>query len=540
VQEPGGASPGSSAQAGNANTNASGSGGQPPSNAQLAPHAVTKLLRVSNDEYRNIVADVLGVSLDDELFAAWTPIAQVYGFDTMSEQRIDALGLEEQVNTAETIAKLALDSGTLTAACPAPVTAAAPSGTPLTWDNCAQPLVTRVASKAFRRPVRADELSGYQQLLDSSQAAATAAVMPHPFYEALSAVLQSVLLSPNLVFKPELVPGGLDAVERGYGIASKLALFFRSSVADDELLGLAASGMLASPEVVRQQAERLLATYQARFTRNFGGQWLDFREPLKEPNALLSSMQNEVRDVFDRVLVSGASAQQLMAPGFTIVDQPLALHYGLPFDVNGPVVQQLSSDKRGGLLAQGFFLTRTATGSEFRRPIHRGLWTLTRLLCRSLPRLDPATLEEITESFKSIDRTLPLAQQMEIHRKSSSRCIGCHGDMDPVGLALENYDPKGLWRDSYENGAPIVSDLELFGTKVGDPMKLAAAIEAAAEYRTCVANKVLTYALNRGPLDEEAIVARELASPLDGSQPSLKAVIVGAFMKSLELTEVTP
>jgi hypothetical protein len=501
---------------------------------------VPKLLRVSNEEYRNIVSDVLGVSLDAGLFKAWTPVAQVYGFDTMSEQRIDALGIDEQLTTVEAITKLALESPTVTAMCPTPVTAQAPLGAALTWDNCGKPLVTKLASRAFRRPIRAEELSSYQQLLESSQAGASTALMPHPFYEGLSTVVQSVLLSPNLLFKPELVPGGLNAAEAGYGVASKLALYFRASVADDELVGLAQAGTLTSLDVVRQQAERLLGTYKDRFTRNFGGQWLDFREPLKEPDALLQSMQNEVRDVFDRVLVSESTVPQLIAPGYTIVDQPLARHYGLTFDANGPATQQIASDRRGGLLSHGFFLTRTATGSEFRRPIHRGLWTLTRLLCRSLPRLDPATLEEITESFKSIDRTLPLAKQMEIHRSSSTRCKGCHGEMDPVGLALEKYDPKGLWRDSYADGAPIVSDLQLFGVTVGDPMKLASAIESSAEYQTCVASKLLTYAMNRGPVDEEAAVAQALAAPADGTKPSFKTVIVGAFMKSLELTPVAP
>ncbi len=513
----------------------------PGANSPLVPHAVPKLLRVSNEEYRNIVADVLGVTLDTKLFAGWTPIAQVYGFDTMSEQRIDGQGLDEQVKTAEAITKLALASASVTSICPAPVTPVAPAVATLSWDNCGQPLVSKLASRAFRRPIRPEELSSYQQLFNSSEIAASAALMPHPFYEALSAVVQSVVLSPNLMFKPELVPGGLDPAERDYGVASKLALFFRSSVADDELLALAASGSLADAAIVGKQAERLLATYQARFTQNFAGQWLDFREPLKDPEAIMLSMQNEVRDVFDQVLVSGAPAERLMSPGFTLVDQPLALHYSLPFDPNGPAIQQLPSDKRGGLLSHGFFLTRTATGSEFRRPIHRGLWTLTRLLCQSLPRLDAATLEEITESFKSIDRTLPLAQQMAIHRGSSMRCAGCHDEMDPIGLALENYDRTGLWRDTYENGAPIVSDLELFGAKVGDPMKLASAIETSVDYRSCVANKLLTFAMNRGPLPEEEVVAKDLGSPLDGSQPSLQAVIVGAFMKSIELTrEVAP
>lgn len=507
--------------------------------APIAPQAVPKLLRVSNEEYRNIMSDVLGVELDTKLFAGWTPIAQVYGFDTMSESRVDAQGLDLQAQTAEAIVKVALEASPLAAVCAAPLSPTAPPvGVTLDWENCGKPFITKLASRAFRRPVRADELSDYGTLFTASQTEATTALMPHPFYEGLATVAQAVVLSPHVMFKPELVPGGFDAAERGYARASKLSLYFRSSVADDELLGLAQSGALSDPIIVKQQAERLLAQYQARFTRNFGGQWLDFREPLKEAEPLMLAMQREVSDTFDHVLQSGSPAQKLVAPGYAIVSQDLATHYGLTFDAAGPAVQTIATDKRGGLLQQGFFLKRTATGSEFRRVIHRGLWTLTRLLCRELPRLDPATLDEITESFKSIDRTLPLSEQMRIHRSGSNRCLGCHAEMDPVGLALENYDSKGVWRDAYENGTPIVSDLKLLDQEVGNPVELAAVIEGSEDYRTCVANKVLTFALNRGPREEEEAVMTELARPVDGIPPSLQSIVIGAFMKSIELTEV--
>lgn len=537
-----GDAPGAPAVAGSsaAVAGSSGVGGGPVSSAPLAPQAVPKLLRLSNEEYRNVISDVLGIELEAKLFESWTPIAQVYGFDTMSESRIDAQGLDIQAQTAEVIAKLALESSPLAASCPAPLRPEAPAaGTSLGWDNCGMGFVSALSSRAFRRPLRADELSDYRTLFETSQAEAATALLPHPFYEGLTTVVQAIVLSPNLVFKPELVPGGFDAGEKGYARASKLALFFRSSVPDDELLNLAQSGGLADSAALRQQAERLLQQYQARFTRNFGGQWLDFREQLKEADSLTLAMQREVSDVFDQVLSSGSAAQRLIKPGAALVNQELAQHYGLAFDPSGPVVQSIASEARGGLLSHGFFLTRTATGSEFRRVIHRGLWTLTRLLCRSLPRLDPATLEEITESFAAIDRSLPLSEQMRIHRSSSTRCLGCHAEMDPIGLALENYDAKGSWRVSYENGTPIVSELELFGQKVGDPMALATAVEGSEEYRACVANKLLTFALNRGPTSEEEALAKQLAQPVDGAPPSFKSIIVEAFMKSVELTELS-
>ncbi len=112
--------------------------------------------------------------------------------------------------------------------------------------------------------------------------------------------------------------------------------------------------------------------------------------------------------------------------------------------------------------------------------------------------------------------------------------------MDPIGLALEKYDALGSWRDMYPNGALITSDLELDGVVVADPLALAAVIQASPDYRTCVADKLLTFGLNRGPLEGEKCVARQIATPVNGVAPSLKEMTVQSLMKSLQLTEVTP
>lgn len=654
---------------------------------------VPKLLRLSNHEYRSMVADVLGVPVDEALFARWTPVAQVYGFDTMSETRIDAQGLEVQLATAESLAALVMATPSLTAHCPAVAPAQTPmctkrptyssvddfsdsqgrdcwayldsSGTPMvfdntrslwrkepdqtvllwqlgshpgqtvdsvrrwqspvdgtvslngffndadpgggdgivvfirrngtqvftqdvpnggqapfnfgipvargdqldfvvnrkanpsydstsfqvsmafkptprkstwTWGSCVEPLVARLASRAFRRPVREAELADYQSVFTSNLQEATTAGFAEPVDEAMAAVLEAVFMSPNFVFKPELVPGGLDPNEKGFGVASRLGLFFRGSIADEPLWNLAGTGGLNDPNAVRAQAVRLLEQDRERFTQNFGGQWLDFRDA--EPvGPLTDSMQAESRNVFGAVLGDGLPPEALLQPGFTFADAPLAAYYGLTPSTMG---NKVMTPERGGVLTQAAFLIRTANGSEFRRPIHRGLWVLTRLMCRQMPRLDPATLEEITASFGNIDRTLPLPQQMAIHRNSAMRCGGCHDSIDPVGLALEKYDTQGKWRETYANGAPIVSDLQLNGTVVRNPSELASAIANGDEYRTCVATKLLTFGLNRGPLENEQCLAQKIGRPADGSKPTLEKMTIEALMHAMELTEVTP
>ncbi len=507
--------------------------------AAITQEPVGGLLRLSNHEYRNVVSDLIGSEVDPGLFAAWTPVAEVYGFDTMSETRIDARALDEQLRTSEKLAELVIASR-LTDHCPARPTPEPPAEpTALTWDNCGKAAIERLASRGFRRPLRGEELDGYRVFFEARLAAAAGA-MPHPFFEALLAVTQSVLLSPHLVFKPELLSGGFDDSESSYRVASRLSFYARGSIPDDQLWEQAALGRLGESDAVREQLARLLQDYQSRFRDNFAAQWLGFRQepPASEP--LLISMRNESRDVFATVFSEDLPPASLLSPGFTVVDEGLAAHYGLSFDQAGPSTQRIPTDARGGLLSQGYFLKRTANGSDFRRAIHRGLWTLTRLLCREMPRLDAATLEEISQSLGTIDRSRPLSEQMAIHRTSGERCISCHGQIDPVGLALEKYDEQGKYREIDGNGHPIKSELELFGQPVSGPDELSSAIAASEEYRACIAEKTLTFALSRGPSANETCLASRLVRNADGSEASVREMALDALLMSLEMVDTNP
>jgi hypothetical protein len=491
---------------------------------------VTKLLRLSTAEYRNLTEDVLGEPIDAVLFEHWPPVAEVYGFDTMTETRIDSRSLEEQLRTSEQLAERVLHSAKLTADCPK-------AGTPRSWDNCGGSVVTRLAERAFRRPLRAGEIAPFRLLYEKVYASAAAASIPRPFDEGLRAAAQAVLLSPQVTFKPELVPGGFMPNESAYAVASRLALFFRASVPDETLWALAESGELLDPKVLRAEAERLVEQYAERVVRDFAGQWLGFRRTdAATGEGLDEAMRREAEAVFAEVVAQGLPPSSLLSPGFTFVDRDLAAHYGLSFDPAGQAVQRVETEERGGLLSQGRFLTSTAKGSDFRRAIHRGLWTLTRLLCREMPRLDAATAEQIASSLETIDRTAPLAEQMEIHRKSGPQCISCHGEMDPVGLALEKYDERGRFREVDANGHPIESTLELFGQHVPGPRELAEAIAEAPEFSACVAEKALTYAMHRGVRPNEACLPLALAKSADGADASMRDILVAAMLESLSLT----
>lgn len=414
---------------------------------------------------------------------------------------------------------------------------ATPSSGTRSWSNCGALVVNSIASRAWRRPVHADELEDFARLFDAVLASASATGQVGGFTDALTAALTAALLSPNVHYKPELVPGGFAAEEAAFRTASRLALYFRGSFPDDELWALAMQNALGDEAGIRAQADRLLAANVDRFAEHFAGQWLDFRAPLAGTQTpLQQSMRKEAHDVFVAVLKDGLPPERLLEPGFTVVDGLLAGAYGLPLDpAAGPT--RIDTTERGGLLKQGHFLTSTANGSDFRRVIHRGIWTLNRTLCQSVPELDAATREEINASVGAIPPGTPLGEQMQIHRNSTERCIGCHGMMDPLGLALEAFDGAGNRRSTYADGSSVLNTFDYYDTPLPDPEALSTFLTSSTEYRSCVAEKLLTFGLHRAPTGAEYCVINALAADDDGNTRALRDMALDAFVASLKLTE---
>jgi Protein of unknown function (DUF1592)/Protein of unknown function (DUF1588)/Protein of unknown function (DUF1595)/Protein of unknown function (DUF1585) len=421
--------------------------------------------------------------------------------------------------------------------------AATPVTAGWTWDNCGQAFVNRYASRMFRRPLRAEELAQYQTLFASFEQGAEQADLPSPFIEALRGVMEAALASPNVVMKPELIAEGFTADEKQFAVASKLSLFLRSSFPDEALWALAAQGQLSDDTAIEAQVRRLIDEDTSRLALNFGGQWLGFRRAAlsAEKSPLDASYYGESGRVFESLFRDDAPAWRLLKPGFTYVDAPLAMQYKLTAPPTGTPWHKVDTDARGGFLNQGLFLAADADGSEFRRVIHRGLWVLTRVLCRSLPRLDAATRDEINASVGKIDRTLPLSEQMRFHRQASSRCPACHQEMDPLGLALEKYDAQGNRRETTPDGKPIVNDFAFNGVPVENPEQLIQMLVDSPEVSACMTDRLLTYAFNRKPSTEEMCLVSTLAAKdSQGRAPSMKEVAVRAFLQSLKQTGVSP
>jgi hypothetical protein len=281
------------------------------------------------------------------------------------------------------------------------------------------------------------------------------------FEQAVRVGLKSVLVSPNFLFLRER-PGKLD----DFALANRLSYFLWSSMPDDELLGLAERGELNRPETLRRQVERMLRDGKAAaFTENFVGQWLSLRnidatapDPSLYPeydDILKVAMVKEVTLFFDEVLKNDLSLTNFVASDFSMLNERLARHYGIP-GVVGPEFRRVPlppGSRRGGVMTMAGILKVTANGTTT-SPVLRGAWVLERILGTPPPK--PTVDVEAVEP--DIRGATTIRRQLAKHREVA-QCATCHVKIDPPGFALESFDVIGGFRDYYRSvgkGEPAV------------------------------------------------------------------------------------
>ncbi|QDV23375.1 DUF1592 domain-containing protein [Aureliella helgolandensis] len=326
-------------------------------------------------------------------------------------------------------------------------------------ESNARKVLASFMPKAWRRPVSEEELAGRLELFQRIRPAYG------DFQEAMIEVLASVLSSPHFLYLTQSSEAITDSE-----LASRLSFFLWSSQPDEELLELAASGRIGDPGTLAHQAERMLADPRAeRFTRQFPHQWLgmelldflqvdrraypDFSEELKQ------SMQREPIEFFRYVLNEDRSIIDFLHADYALLNQNLAEHYGVE-QVFGNHFQKVSlapETKRGGLLAQAGLLAMNSDGKDS-HPLKRGIWVLERLL-HDPPPPPPPAVPEIDLTDPEILK-MTLKERIEDHRNKPA-CASCHAKIDPWGIAFENFDAVGAWRDDI-NGKPVDSTSSLY------------------------------------------------------------------------------
>ena len=356
--------------------------------------------------------------------------------------------------------------------------------------------------------------------------------------------LERVLIAPDFLFRVERDPVDAEPATayalNDLEMASRLSYFLWSSGPDDELLDLAEQGRLRDPEVLARQARRMVADPRAKeLVRNFAGQWLYLRNLRGAvPDALVfPEFDENLRDAFlqetelfvESLLREDRSVLDLLGADYTFVNERLAEHYGIP-GVYGSHFRRVALDpavaeRRGGIFGHGSLLTVTSYPNRT-SPVLRGKWVLTNIL-GTPPPPPPADIPDLPD--RGVDgRAATVRDRLARHRESPA-CSVCHAPMDPLGLALENYDAVGKWRMTGETRQPIDASGNLpDGTAFEGPTGLRTLLlERREQFVGTLTEKLLAYALGRGPEYYDRPTVRAIARAAAEDDYRWSSIIVG-------------
>ncbi len=348
---------------------------------------------------------------------------------------------------------------------------------------CARGIVTDLARRAYRRSVEPGEVDGLMRFY-------SVGAERGGFETGIRMALEAVLASPFFVLRLEREPEGVSAGEvyalAGTDLASRLSFFLWGLPPDDELLAAADAGRLSDPAELERQTRRMLAdSRSAALSSRFAAQWLRLQDLYKvrpDPNFypnfdenLADAMKRETELFFESLVREDRNVLDLFRAGYTFVNGRLAQHYGLP-GVSGEEFQRVPSPsyRQVGILGHGSVLVLTSLANRT-SPVLRGKWVM-EVLLGTPPPPPPPGVPDLDETEASKDgRMLTTRERMEEHR-SNPQCRSCHRFMDPIGLALDNFDVTGKWR-MRENGMPLDTRGDFYdGTPVATPPELAEAL----------------------------------------------------------------
>jgi hypothetical protein len=381
------------------------------------------------------------------------------------------------------------------------------------WRDAAKANLEPFMSRAFRRPVRPDELGRVLDLVE----------MVHhddlPFERAMQVAVEAVLVNPHFLYRVEVdrrrrggdrnknPNDGLVRDLNDYELATRLSYFLWSSMPDEELFRLAKQGKLHEDGTLEGQVKRMLKDPKSEaLVENFAQQWLTLRNLASvSPNRrqfrrfddeLREAMMTETELFFESVMRDDRSVLEFLDSDYTFLNEPLAELYGIK-GVEGDEFRRVSlkpESHRGGLLTQASILTVTSNPTRT-SPVKRGKWVLEQLLGTPPPPQPP----DVPELEEGPELKGTLRERMEQHRANPA-CAGCHARMDPIGFGFENFDAIGHWRET-DGGSKIDPSGELPSGRTfqgPDDFRRLLVEDMADQFTRNLAEKMMTYALGRG------------------------------------------
>ncbi len=506
--------------------------------------------RLNREEYRNTVFDLLDVEYNTT--ENFPPDDTGYGFDTIGEVlSLSPLLLEKYFKAAQAIAAEAIPLEQ-------PTTDSSPEAEsryrhiffegpppqePTAQQEYLRAILKRLASKAFRRPVEKSTLDRLVTLAVEAQHTHTTS-----FEEAVAHATTAVLTSPRFLYRAETWPTSTSSTEvvplDEFALASRLSYFLWSSLPDDQLTQLAAQGELRAN--LLNEVERMLTDKRSqRFVQNFVGQWLQTRDvvgkhingkrALKQAGIELelrvvdrarSVMRLETEMLFGYVVEENRSLDELLVADYSFLNDNLAQLYGIA-GVEGSKMRKVDLPKdshRGGMLTHASLLLVTSNPQRT-SPVKRGLFILDNFLGTPTAPAPP-DVPELEQVQHGENQDATMRELMQLHREAAL-CASCHARMDPLGLALENYNIVGMYRDTV-GGRPIDTTGKLI---TGEPFENAAQLaqvivhQRRRDFYRCVTEKMLVFAIGRGMEYYDGQTVERIVDRLESNQGKIRTLI---------------
>ncbi len=371
--------------------------------------------------------------------------------------------------------------------------------------RCASEIVRKLAGQAYRGPVQPEDFKELMAFYERGR-------KDGDFEAGIRLAVQAVLASPRFLFRMEQAPAALRAGQTyrvgDLDLASRLSFFMWGSVPDAELVRVAMQGTLQSPAVFEKQLKRMLADSRAEaLSTRFASQWLRLQDVEKvRPDhhfysywdtTLSQALVRETELFVDSLIREDRPVTDLLTADHTFVNERLAKHYGIP-NILGDQYRRvtIADPNRRGVLGQGSVLLLTSIADRT-SPVLRGKWVMEVLL--GSPPPPPPPNVPLLEETKAVDagKLLSTRERMEEHRKNPA-CTSCHKVIDPLGLALENFDVTGVWRIK-DNGVTVDPVGDLFdGTRLDGPVALRNALMKHQDViMLSFTESLMTYALGR-------------------------------------------
>ena len=400
---------------------------------------------------------------------------------------------------------------------------------------CAKQIITRLGTEAYRRPLTQTDIDRLMPFYETESA-------KNGFEAGVRASLEAILASPHFIFRIERAPtdarnGGTYRVA-DVDLASRLSFFLWGLPPDKELLDASQRKELSTLAGLEKQARRMLADPRSdALAERFAAQWLRLQDVDKvhpDPNFypnfdenIANAMRTETKLFFKNMLRQDRPILELLTADYTFVNEKLAKHYGIS-DVVGPEFQRVTypNASRRGILGQGTMLVQSSLANRT-SPVLRGKWVM-EVLMGTPPPAPPPNVPLLEASGESKDgRLLTTRERMEIHRQNPT-CNSCHRFMDPIGLALDNFDVTGRWRER-ENGMPLDTNGDFYdGSKITSSQDLVTALmkRPTPVVRNFTEN-LMAYALGRRVEYYDGPTVRAIARSAEANNYKISSFILG-------------